>query len=835
MAAASCRTGIMIERYNSFEGLIQRLLSMAPDGRVRVVSMDVFDTILHRRCWPDTVVRGVANALRQLLAERGVERVADPLQARHSAYAEVAAIKIAQGLDQDMTLDELCPVWVRHAAGPRLPDEDIAAVAVRLAAIEAEYEEWSCFANPPMIHACRVLKQRGFRLIYVSDMYLGRLVVDRLLAAHGFGGLFDAGYVSGDLALLKRTGRLFDKVLELEGLKPSEIIHLGDNPHSDGVQAASRGLTALVVRDRFWQRRSRRLHYDYQRLSIDRRWHGMIAAAFAQRPPGQLATFEEAFGQRVMGPVFTAFLHRVLERCRDLGIRRVFFMAREGFVLRQIFDELTPIVYKSGGAPQSVYLGVSRLTTMLASMQRYGLRELHMAMANTGHHSLHTLVAPLKMPADRLRAIARRHGIHDIDRPLPDHFLSWAPLQRTIEDPELQAHTIDLGSEARRRLTEYLEDLGFFDHSRVAVVDVGWGGQIQDSLFAALAHRPDRPQVFGIYLGLNGTAHTRKTTDNWMEWVVCDQAHLDWPARAAFDFVQGIEAIVRAPHGTVIGYRSADGEAGTRWLPVFRPPSDTARQAEMIDDGVLALFQAGIREFAWQYAKIALITGATADDTLPYARTMVDRLVRFPTASEARRLLELNNVSDLGLSHVLELGAGSTQGTLIYRLRRIRPLLRHSFWRAGVIGLLKARSLQLAWAVSQSLPTLPRVHCDPVPGIVWWAPREQDDLPQVIHTPVTHRAAAQPFEPAVEDAHQRLCDEERRRRSTGQCATWTSPLSLGEVLLSAATFHSVRLAAAAAGRQPPYASGMGLRGVAMRWVMGYPGVSRMLGALRRGR
>ena len=55
-------------------------------------------------------------------------------------------------------------------------------------------------------------------------------------------------YVSSEYALTKRTGNLFKKVLELEGVKANEVLHIGDNLRSDVIRPRLIGMKSVLVK-----------------------------------------------------------------------------------------------------------------------------------------------------------------------------------------------------------------------------------------------------------------------------------------------------------------------------------------------------------------------------------------------------------------------------------------------------------------------------------------------------------------------------------------------------------------------------------------------------------
>lgn len=72
----------------------------------------------------------------------------------------------------------------------------------------------------------------GKTVICVSDMYLSGDVIRNILDKNGYSGISKI-YVSNEVNLTKTTGDLFRYVLKDMKIKASEIIHIGDNWHSD--------------------------------------------------------------------------------------------------------------------------------------------------------------------------------------------------------------------------------------------------------------------------------------------------------------------------------------------------------------------------------------------------------------------------------------------------------------------------------------------------------------------------------------------------------------------------------------------------------------------------
>jgi len=688
---------MLLRRFGSYPKLAAALARLAREGGIRTVSLDVFDTLVHRRISPALVIDAVCHLLRDRLAARGIDVSHRTLrECRHDAYVELVVQNVASGLDPDTTLDELASPWVARAVGKQLDDGGVAELGIHLVAAEVELEQRVCYPNPWLQALLPELKAAHVRVVCISDMYLGERYVRAILDRCGLLPMIDEVYVSGDVRLLKRTGRLFQHVQRRIQTPRQQWLHVGDNFHADGLMATQNGVRAWIVGDPRMHGQARRLDFDAQTYRNQPAWGGTLVAGYAQPLPSTRFCEEEAFGYRVLGPIFASFVHRLVERCREVGVEHVYFLAREGHLLREIYRCLAPIAF-SDHAPPASYLAVSRLTALAATMGTYGIRALGAALANSGHHSVQSLLAPLGLPPSTLAAVALRNGFPDIDLPLPAPACDFPPLLRILDDPEIKDRARQQSEQGCALLHAYLAQQGFFQCQRVALVDLGWGGQIQDSLFASIRSLTKVPTLFGFYLGTNQQAAWRDCAESRIEGLLADFNDPEWSSTAALEFVWALEAASRAPHGTTLGYRRTEDGAVE---PIFRPETDPARVAEMVDDGFIACLQAGIIRYVERYAECVAMLRMPASATQPYASMMIERLVRYPNSEEIAWWHSLTNVSDLGTSETKLLGGTAPLASGWDLLFRLRPLAQLSMFHYGIIGRLAGTPGQIvlcAW------------------------------------------------------------------------------------------------------------------------------------------
>ncbi|MFT9088751.1 MAG: hypothetical protein ABF436_09150, partial [Acetobacter okinawensis] len=358
---------------------------------------------------------------------------------------------------------------------------------------------------------------------------------------------------------------------------------------------------------------------------------------------------------------------------------------------------------------------------------------------------------------------------------------------------------------ARAVLWASLHEVCFLPGGRVAFVDVGWGAQIQENLSIAVEQHPKRPQIRGIYLGLNTTAHVRKTPDNWMEWVLCDAGHPEYFGQAALEFVFLFEVMTRAPHGTIIGY----GDQKAHFAPICKGKDTESRRTELLDEPQIGAVQQGVHTYARHYVRVAKLLNMHANDALPYARSMIARIVRFPSTTEADWLMKLKNISDLGSAETITLGSAALT---LRHPRQMVQTLRQSFWPYGMVGTTLGKMGQAAVAFKKGKHTLPSRQAALVPWIVWHheAPAPATQEPEV------NKTRTYDFEKQGLAAMQEMGLAGRKAGVTVDLYQATRPLRGRDMLPSHLVYLALRRWAVRNDRHIPTLSGISLRGLFVR-------------------
>ena len=199
-------------------------------GAYPVISFDVFDTLVFRKC-PSCQVFDIA-------AEKYNAVHSDKIESFREHRIKAQEHAANKAIYEEITLDEIYD---------ELADEYGAAFAESMKNAELEAELEAVYPNAEMQSFYNAMKSAGKCIIITSDMYLSGKVIAAILKKCGYDG-YESLYVSSDCRARKSSGALFRRIVRDEGVMPSEILHIGDNMHSDYLMANREGLRGFLYK-----------------------------------------------------------------------------------------------------------------------------------------------------------------------------------------------------------------------------------------------------------------------------------------------------------------------------------------------------------------------------------------------------------------------------------------------------------------------------------------------------------------------------------------------------------------------------------------------------------
>lgn len=255
-------------------------------------------------------------------------------------------------------------------------------------------------------------------------------------------------------------------------------------------------------------------------------------------------------------PLIYSFSKYVLETAQKRGLKRVYFLARDGYEPYLFAKRLARVYHYS---VECRYLFSSRLAWRLACYARLSEKEI------SGLIFSPSLFLTPDMILERIRATPQEKEELLVETGLCRNDLLTAcqcrNLQKKLEKDIRFWNIVRKNSDKALDITlKYFRQEGLMDND-FAICDSGWSGSMQKCLELILGTRGSRHKVYGIYFGLYACPK---------ELISRVSAYYFLPDRKFFRKAKFnnnlLEAMFVSPHGMTIGYKEKNGKI----LPVLK-------------------------------------------------------------------------------------------------------------------------------------------------------------------------------------------------------------------------------------------------------------------------
>ena len=202
----------------------------------------------------------------------------------------------------------------------------------------------------------------GKKIIIVSDMYLPKEVIEKILIKNNYTNYYKL-YLSSDLMLTKASANLYKYIINDLRVKPSTIMHLGDNYHSDFENPRLYGIDAFFIEkiiNIFLKnniRAEKLLHENENNIGVSIMLGLSALSCFNKNDKNKENNYRRNFRFIYGGPAVFSYMNWLKKQIIKENIKEVLFVARDGYSLKKVFDIIKPEYIKTHYiyAPRIIY------------------------------------------------------------------------------------------------------------------------------------------------------------------------------------------------------------------------------------------------------------------------------------------------------------------------------------------------------------------------------------------------------------------------------------------------------------------------------------------------
>ena len=487
-----------------------------------VISFDVFDTLIRRNVPTAKDIFSIVEMVYFKKTGRKIDFARMRVEAERKARKECEY--------REVNLDEIY-MFVEKSLD--------AEQGKLLKQIELEVESDFCIKNSDIVDWYQYCLNSGKKVIIVSDMYLSSSQIGQILQKNGIKNYYRI-YSSADIRKTKwEKGLLYDFVTKDLSLRPSEILHIGNDKRADYEMAKAQGLSAYWVTTF----NSSEL-YCHSKFADD--LNKISYSAMMQFIKNHISESDDRdyiIGFSVFGPLLYGYLKWIQKKAEKDQIDTLCFLSRDGYVLKRGFEALED--------KRGIYFYASRRAFVVPYLQfcRSFSEMIACYKSWDKTFTLDILFTRLGLDINQYGDVLRKYGY------TRDSVLNFKEVQNDRRVLKVWEEVYpDIVSNSKNQyilLKRYMEQekIG----NRVALVDVGAKCTIEIALRKLNEKYNSISEIKGYYLNL-----FVEETDNRQAFLSLLDAN---EKKAMFRFCyMFLEVFLSAPHGTVLGYQENEND-----------------------------------------------------------------------------------------------------------------------------------------------------------------------------------------------------------------------------------------------------------------------------------
>lgn len=471
-----------------------------------LASFDIFDTTLIRKCGkPENVFYILAHKL----YPTDKAKREDFLLWRKGAESE--ARRRMPG--KDVTIDDIYSSNELKGFDEYSKNE--------LIETEKSIEGENLITNPVIKETIRKKREEGYTICFISDMYMPSNFLKEVLLREECMEKDEVVYVSCEYNARKSNGELYRKLKE--ELKPQLWEHFGDHPMSDVKMAKRCGVKATKVNTDFTTAeestilpRDNKHYYDSSVLA------GLSRATRIHHGNDAYTTIAADF----VAPAYIPYVHFVIETARERGIKTLYFLSRDSYILQKIAEQLPH------DGIELRYLFVSRKALLLpylynATVEKFlAIQDKRTIRGKTVKDLATSLGTSFEELKDKfcIEFNFSRIATKEQERTFIDAIFGSKSKYLPILN--------ERAKEKRALLNGYFAQEKLFGNDKTAMVDVGWLGTTR-LMINNILKEEGCPETTFFYYGVRGdvmhsrygsyiTFHSPGTSDTELTFVIED-------------------------------------------------------------------------------------------------------------------------------------------------------------------------------------------------------------------------------------------------------------------------------------------------------------------------
>lgn len=384
------------------------------------------------------------------------------------------------------------------------------------------------------IEKLKVLLEKGKRVVLISDMYLPEYIIKEMLLKCDPVLCQVKLYLSSTLGFMKTKQALFHYVKEQENVEFREWTHIGDNKFADFFCARKLGIKAVLYPYVKFKEYEKSLLVANSQNSFVQISLGCAKNIRLNKFPND----EKAqLGASLAGPILFPYIYWLLDQAQKRGIERLYFIARDGYILKLIAD----LIIKENNLPiKTKYIYGSRKAWRISALNLDD-DELYRQFIQF------TMYEPKKIP--QAFGLTKEEFLSILPKKLRNYSTS-KPDKRLAEylynNKDILKFAIEKNQTQKNCVINYLKNTIDYTNDKFAFVDLDGSGLTQNCLARLMNNFYDK-KIKSFYYAVTPACCRSLNLEKYYYYTL-----------KRGNMGNMLELLTRAPHGQTLKYANQD-------------------------------------------------------------------------------------------------------------------------------------------------------------------------------------------------------------------------------------------------------------------------------------
>ena len=598
-------------------------------NRYEWISFDIFDTLIKRNVKKPTDIFEIVEL-----------RYQQKYNVKIKDFKNIRILAEKQAIENNIIEPNLDDIYKYIDLDKELYNID------ELKNIEINVEYMICQQNKDFYEVYKYALEKNKKIIVTSDMYLPLNVIKNILFNAEI-KKFDYIFLSNEIKMNKRTGEIYNYILNFLNINHHQILHIGDSLRGDYLLSRYNKIKSICIPKKI-QKSEYMYHIDKKKEDIN---YNVLSSFMNNNTTYKKGVYYK-IGYEILGPLLYGFSKWLVEEVKKNEIKKIFFLSREGALLKKGFE-----ILNKNSDIEIKYLYVSRRSTRTFLLKNIEtLEDVFNIVKMRNIITVKDFLNNVGLEPKKYKDLYIKYDIDEFDNIKKiDNF------EKIFE--EIKQDIIDNAIEEEKNISGYLKQEKFY--GKIALVDVGWTGTMQNALINISKYENFDTDIIGFYMAQNSNAI------NFIKSGMKTKAYLfDYTSNRYNDeirlFLNLFESFFLAQHGTTLKYEKVE----QNYIPVLA-------ECEYSKDEILIFekIQRGAIEFINDYKKIDFFISSD----VAYAN--IYRLGVYP------KLKEVNLFSNISYLETSKNAFANPRNIIFYLLnpKKLYYDFSNASWKIGFV------------------------------------------------------------------------------------------------------------------------------------------------------